>query len=39
MGAREFRDAMRAIDPTWKPDERPIDPALIAKACPEPMPR
>jgi NTE family protein len=39
MGSREFRDAMRVIDPTWKPEERPIDPALIAKACPEPTPR
>ncbi len=36
MGSREFRDVVRAIDPAWKPDERSVDPELIAKACPEP---
>jgi predicted acylesterase/phospholipase RssA len=38
MGSREFQEAMRQIDPDWRPAEKPLHPGLIAKACPETTP-
>lgn len=36
MTSSDFRDAMRAIAPSWQPRDVTIDPALIAQACPNP---
>ena len=36
LASREFRAAMKAIDPDWTPLDTPIDPALMAAACPAP---
>jgi NTE family protein len=34
LGAREFRRAMKAIDPAWQPPDPTVDPALVDEACP-----
>ena len=38
MGSREFQEAMRQIDADWRPAAEPLDPGVIAKACPETTP-
>ena len=36
MTSVPFREAMRGIAPAWQPTPAPIDPALVAEACPAP---
>jgi hypothetical protein len=36
MTSPDFRDAMQAIAPGWRPREVVIDPAVVAEACPMP---